>query len=317
MKPRQIALLVLSLSPGILIALGVSALLAGSVWPVLAGYLAVYAPLTYLAIRQPRRKRQAGVRTFLWIAVGSVVLVPLGFALAWGTRFLHVQDDGPPKIELVPAARPRIEYEVKGLNVRWAPKIAKNAPNVKDFFGIDMSHRGGSTGARPPATIEDGYGNHVSFTEVRPGVLRLEDNAGGFAEVDWNGQQPVLVRSHAVARTPSARGPTSFAMRATGIGQLLLCIAPLTAWMFLTVALRRMADSHARGVLGVSLLFQLAGLAIDGLLLFAIWTGGSRSGEAGIAMAFLILALLALAGITSLLGVGILSYALYRGGDID
>jgi len=94
-------------------------------------------------------------------------------------------------------------------------------------------------------------------------------------------------------------------------------MAPLTAWMLLTMALRRMADSHARGVLGTTLLFQWTGLAFNATSLIVIWTEGSRGGEAGIGAALLILALLFIAMLCSIIGVIILSVSLLRAGDID
>jgi hypothetical protein len=171
-----------------------------------------------------------------------------------------------------------------------------------------MTHQGGITGSVPPGTIKDGYGNLVRFSVSRPEILHLEDQLGGFADVDWSGPAPVLVASRAMVRSTSARVPTLRARRLVNVGHILLLVSPLLAWLLLSAAIagarsgRRSWTATAR--LYLSCVLQTAGL----VLVVLAATVPHSPGDQGMGKAMLFLLAFAASG----MGLLLMSAALLR-----
>jgi hypothetical protein len=308
MRAAKTAFLVLSLSPAVLVVSWVAGVFVlRSPWAPLCGAAVVFGPLLFL-VASRQIQWNDGVRPLIWAAACSGLLLIPGIALALAPHWLHATDPGLPAIQLQPDPNSPGRYQVTGLNVRWPPTIQKLPAGAGATFAVEMSQNGGASGEHVPANIEDGFGNRIDFSEPKPGILHLQDNAGGFADVDWTAPAPILVRSQAVPRNAAARGPLPFARRAVAVGQTLLFTTPFLGLMLFTLALLRQ-DRTAALVRG-SFLLQTLGVALQGVLLLFVWTSSGQGGEAGIGMALLaVIALIPAAG-TSLTGAGLLSLAL-------
>ena len=168
-----------------------------------------------------------------------------------------------------------------------------------------MSQRGGSEGIAVPGKIEDGYGNHCEFTEPQPDVLRIEDNAGGFAVIDWTGEKPVLTDSHSAVRSDAARGPSVLGRRMASLGEFLLLATPLITWWLAAGAVAKGLEDVAIRTARLPLTIGLVGMGL--LLPFSLRL--PSGGEQGMADTFLygfaVLAALACSGFGLLLLAGV------------
>lgn len=228
----------------------------------------------------------------------------IGLVLSQAESFVLMSEPANPKITLDPLPNRVNVFRITGVNVRWAPEIQKDSPEVE--FGGAMSHFGGSSGwgvtaARPNFKMNDGYGNWVSFELLRAGVVRVTDNLGGFAEIDWNDAAPVVTDSRAMRKTASARGPSYNGRRLAAQGQLMVFVTPFLSWLLFTIAFATFARAERNKDVASSFWdarnLQLIGLGLYGLIMLVQWTRGHRGGEAGLGA----MALICLLGIPALL----------------
>jgi hypothetical protein len=267
-----------------------------SFWPGLVATAALYLPLSILGYLPPMLPGAKNVRFLTRLAVGCGVFALLGgiFASPAADRFIAGLA-AMPRIALAPTPDRPGYYRISGLRVRWGPDLRKSPPGAGHAFSGDMSRAGGATGItvferRPPLRVNDGYGNHVAFRVVRPNVLRIEDNLGGFMEIDWNRDVPVVTDSQPASQATRAGMPTAIGGRLVGLGQWLMIVTPLTSWLLLIAAVRavfREGDVYLQFT--VPWILQLVGLGLFMLMGFVQWSYGSRSGEAGIAAAVMVL----------------------------
>lgn len=307
------ALVVLAMSPGIFLLAIVLGFFQGQMpWLLmLGGWLALTAPLVYLSLDARPYPDKPWARLLFWPAAAIAMIVGIGIAMVQAPKQLLVSDTQPPGITLAHSSQMPNRCTIIGLNVRYPPSIEKADPGLQYRFRVCMSFRGGESSCAPPHTLEDGYGNSIRYREPRAGVLHVEDNLGGFTEVDWNGPTPVLVTSHAFPRTASARGPRPIARDIENAGGLILCFSPLVAWMLLTMALTRL-EAFATLVLYWTLGLQFAGLAFDVLacLLLRVLphTHTDNGGNGMFVMFFVVMP----AALMSLAGLSLLSFSLVR-----
>ena len=161
-----------------------------------------------------------------------------------------------------------------------------------------------------PRTFDDGLGNHIAFSEKGPGVLRVEDNIGGFAEINWNGDVPILVDSRALPRTASARGPTLAAIHIAAGGEIVLLFAPFVAWMLLTMALVQLEALSTKSP-SASLLLQSIAMVIYVIAL--LMSLKSPDGPNGVGRGMFVgFVLVAPALLMSLIGLLMMSWCLMR-----
>ena len=296
MRLARLALLAGALSPLVAVAGWAGAALVGSAAFVAAGHIAIAGPLLALAALSPRRGL---VRRLVIALVVGVAMPVAGAALAFAPDYLFNADPPDPAIELRRVAASGDgdgTYEVVGLCVRHAPVAGRSHGEHRNELCIRMIWRDGVFPETAPLNPEgvfravapcehgDGYGNGIAAALPRPGVMRLEDRAGGFALIDWTGIDPVLIESRAAARPASARGPTELARRLVVPGVALLVAAPFAAWAVLSgvVAGALPAGSPSRRDWWAVIGPQLAGLAALALAL-SVWEAGRSLGCIGIA----------------------------------
>ncbi len=293
-----------------LVALVISYLVISAPWPGAAFYAAVFFPLALLALVPGLRPKARRAKVLISLALASLVLLIPGTILARATENLLVEDPVVPAIALESHGG---SLRIKGLSIRWPPDIRRYAPGAGAEFGVEMSVKGGVHGRAVPCTMEDGYGNSVQIQVKRQGVLHLEDQLGGFADIDWTGPVPVLLASRAVGRSASARGPTPLAWHLVSAGEWLVLVTPFIAWSLWTAALAhtgRLCGWVGSADLYLSFLFQTGGLIGFILVLFLMVTGPGAGGDQAMGHAILVIALAFLALGVSLIGLGIMSFLL-------
>jgi hypothetical protein len=164
--------------------------------------------------------------------------------------------------------------------MRFNPRLEKASPGLSYLFRLEVGARGGESSCAPPYHFKDGYGNTLDFSQTGPTRVRIEDNRGGYADINWDGSRFVLNDSYSAGRSEAARGPTVTAERLGDWGKLLLVLAPLLAWFALTVFVRqcRADRSYSTRATLVSIAMQAIGIIS---LLWLFLEDRNRSSPAG------------------------------------
>jgi hypothetical protein len=161
----------------------------------------------------------------------------------------------------------------------------------------------------PPSHFTDENGNGLDFKLTGTNVLHFQDDRGGYADVQWTGSAFVLVGSQSAGQSNSATSPTAAGSLAGRVGNLLLFLTPMVAWVFVTAFAWKQIEEQ-NGTPAVSLILggilQILGMVI---LSFAIMAAPEHGDEvdAGLMALFLLVGVAA-----SLAGLAILAGNLFR-----
>jgi hypothetical protein len=308
---NRLATILLALSP--IAFLGwIGACAAGVDSPLLTLIcdLFVVAPLVVLVCSRRLPISPASQRT-LFLALACFVLLIPAVLLHFGPRF-SMESGGQSVIRLDPPPH-QMPAEgaayLRGLNVKDGVMILK--------WGDGQEHDGPSPFSAcdyldwfsPPSHFTDENGNGLDFKLTGTNVLHFQDDRGGYADVQWTGSAFVLVASQSAGQSNSARSPTGAGALAGKVGDLLLFLTPMLAWIWMTIFAWQRIDEQT-GSLAVSLILsgvlQILGMLI---LSFAILAAPAHSDEveAGLMGLFLVAATAA-----SLAGLAILAWNLFR-----
>jgi hypothetical protein len=274
------SLVCLALSPLLfLIGLAASMFTLGSVMGGLPGSALAFLALLLLQYSKNSNLSRAS-RWFLRVALVSLLLllpaIALHFTPRFSMRYAHADRiylDPPP--HPMPTEGAAI---LRGLNnkdgvmiVRWKPGEAEAQQSPYGAINDQNSFA-------PPSHFTDENGNAMDFRLIGDDLLHFADDRGGTADVRWDGRQFVLTASHSAGQAQSARTPTRAAAFAGKLGDLLIMLAPMLAWLFVTrfVQQRQGEVGIQSRTLILSAVLQVTAM---GVLAFALLAAPARPDE--------------------------------------
>ena len=139
-------------------------------------------------------------------------------------------------------------------------------------------------------------------------MLHFEDDRGGYANVRCDGHNFVLIESHSAGRSASAKQTDTRFMSSSKMGDLLLLLTPMLAWLLITWFVRRNSDASGAQSTAMAL---AAPLQIGGMIVlsFALLAAPQTMDEvSGGLMALFVL----IAAVCSLAGLSILAWGVMR-----
>lgn len=295
-------------------------LLAWSPWFCLVGGPLLASAVLYVTLWLfIRSKQQKMLETPpLLLAAMSTSLLVVTAILFCLAPYWWLQPEPSSATGVTLTALPEDGASVSGLNFRSDPVLRKS-PEGQFSLGIQM--RQGAEKSGPPFHFEDGFGDSVDFTQTGPSSVRLIDNRGGFADIDWEGTRFKLITSRSAGKSRAARGPTASAVQLADWGFTLALVTPLLSWLILTVYLRqeqRLRSGWAAWATASMVLQALGILSSLWLLIGKPWLQIFRPGQsdAQAEQQLATLAILAVAWLTcSGLGLAIFTREFIRESD--
>jgi hypothetical protein len=275
----------------------------------LLGDVAIFVPLVFLAFSKNIALSPLCRRSLRWALASLMLLVPamaLHFAPIYSAKFAHMNQirlDPPP--HEMPAEGATF---LRGLSVKDGVMILKWKSGEAHDNPSPYSACDSDDWNYPPSHFNDENGNGLDFRLIGADLLHFQDDRGGYADIKWNGKQFILVASHSSGLADSAKAPTAAAKFAGKLGDLLLILSPMLAWLLVTrFALQHSQESAATSPsLVPAAFFQIAGMIVLG---FALLSAPATPDEVSGGLLVLIL-LCALA--CSLAGLSILGWHLCR-----
>jgi hypothetical protein len=275
----------------------------------LVGDVAVFVPLAFLAFSKNVVLSPICRRSLRWALASLILLIPamaLHFAPIYSAKFVHVNQirlDPPP--HEMPAEGATF---LRGLSVKDGVMILKWKSGEAHDNPSPYSACDSDDWNYPPSHFNYENGNGLDFRLIGADLLLFQDDRGGYADIKWNGKQFILVASHSSGVADSAKAPTAAAKFAGKLGDLLLILSPMLAWLLVTrFALQHSQESATTSPsLVPAAFFQIAGMIV---LSFAVLSAPATPDEVSGGLLVLIL-LCALA--CSLAGLSILGWHLCR-----
>lgn len=178
---------------------------------------------------------------------------------------------------------------VTGLNTRFDPVVRAEKMANRVQYRVDMECRGGEGGTDSTGTLDDGFGNCIVMSPVKPEGVRLADSLGGYAEVKWDGKQWALMACGYGGQVGTALGPTADGKRRLRIAENLLPVC-LVAAMFMLALTICVQNSREPGSSAVVLSAVLLAIGLAGLMYSFIndLVHPFRGGEAAMAASLLL-----------------------------
>ena len=307
---NRISIILLALSPylvlGCLAGFGIA---YESPMGSLIGDPFVFGPLAYLAL-----SIQAAItptaRRFLRLALAAGILLIAGIALHFAPQMSSnsgsstaIRLDAPD--HPMPADGAAV---LRGLHVKDGIMILKNAAGRENTDPSPFSACDYLDWFYPPSHFSDEDGHGIDFKLTGNNLLHFQDDDGSYADVQWTGSQFVLAASQSAGHVAPVGYPSAAAARAAKIGDLLIVLAPMLAWLLVTFFVQKQIQEFAppRGSLVLSAVLQVLGMLI---LSFAVLNAPDHGDEvsAGLLALFVVGA-----GACSVIGLIVLSWSLVR-----
>lgn len=276
----------------------------------MVGDLAIVLPLLFLIFARGTPKP---MRRGLIVATAMfLLLVPAVasyFAPAYATRIGAFS--APIRLDPHPDPTGNAAF-LSGLSVKHDVLILRSRTEEDSDDSSPYSAFQDQEWHHPPSHFSDESGNGLEFTLIAPDLLRFKDDRGGYADVKWNGSQFQLADSHSAGQADGAKSPDDLALQLhltlqlQKIGDLLLILAPLLAWLALT----RWAWMHDRPARTSSAILEVSGvLQVLGIIGFTVTILGSSTRPDEVSGGILVLGVLWSAA-ASLAGLVILGWKL-------
>jgi hypothetical protein len=306
--PMRALIVVLALSPiPFLLCLVGFGFAFDTVLGSLAGEVAIFVPLAFLAFSKNAAISQSCRRWLRW-ALGSSFLVLPAVALHLAPN-LSMKSGQAGQIRLDPPPH-QMPAEgaafLRGLSVKDGVMILKSQPDEDNNSSSPFTACDYLEWFSPPSHFYDENGNGLDFRMNGKDVLHLQDDRGGFADVRWNGKQFVLLGSHSAGQADSAKSPGAAAALGGKFGDLLLILAPMLAWLLVTRFARQHFQESAEPApsLVPATVLQIAGMIV---LVFAVLSAPAAPDEVA---GGLLIAILLFASACSIAGLCILAWKL-------
>lgn len=273
----------------------------------LAGDVAIFFPLAFLAFSSNAAISQTCRRRLRWALGSSFLLLPAvalhvapTFSMKFGSAG-QIRLDPPP--HPMPAEGAAF---LRGLSVKEGVMILKSQPDEDSNSTSPFTACDYLEWFSPPSHFYDENGNGLDFRMTGNDLLHFQDDRGGYADVKWDGKQFVLLASHSAGQADSAKVPGGAATLAAKFGDLLLILSPVLAWLLITKFARRHFQESAEPApsLVLAAVLQIAGIII---LVFAALSAPAAPDEVSGGLLILILSA---ASACSIAGLSILAWKL-------
>ncbi len=248
----RVGLISLALSPFVLLAgligFGIS---QGTMLGSLLGDLLIFGALAVLAFGKDDGISAEGRRTLRWaLLVG--LLAPAGLALHFMPAVSVHGGGGNSVVRLDPPPHPMPAIGaavLRGLSVKDGVMILKEDPTLVPNEPSPYSACDNQDWNFPGSHFVDPDGNGMDFKLTGPDLLHFQDDRGGFADVKWDGTQFILVASNSAGQAASAQSPSASAVTTARMGDVLLIVCPMVAWLFITRFAQQERRSRGTGAL--------------------------------------------------------------------
>jgi len=275
----------------------------------LAGDVAIFVPLGFLAFSKHAGNSRTCRRWLRWALGSSLLLLPAVALHLAPTFSMKYGQSGQIRLDPPPHSMP-VEGAafLRGLSVKDGVMILKSQPDEDSNSSSPFTACDYLEWFSPPSHFYDENGNGLDFRMSGNDLLHFQDDRGGYADIKWDGKQFVLLASHTAGLADSAKAPGGAARLAGKFGDLLLILCPMLAWLLITrFAWRHFQESaEPAPSLVLAAVLQIAGMVI---LAFGVLSAPAAPDEVS---GGLLIAILLFASACSIAGLSILAWKLIR-----